>query len=123
MLVIWVGGVGGGPGAEPQASQGVAGEVSLGLESPLSDAKMPEPPPTPASLTWSPSALITGVEGAHCVLFAPQHLCGRWPRRPHLPDAEVHFCLVHLKGLLYGSNQDAAPGTAPRSERPGPISV
>ena len=56
-----------------------------------------------------PSELARKVNPTHSLF--PMHSRGYGPLVPPLPEEKVDFCLVHLKSLLYSSNQDRAQRT------------
>lgn len=100
------------------------GRSALVLTSLLYGAKMLEQPPTSSAAgpgLPQPSRLVTK---EHPTLdFALVHLSDSGPQSPHLPDEEVNFCLVHLKGMLWSSERSRArrtewrPGQGRRSNQ------
>lgn len=88
------------------------GRSALGLTSPLYGAKMPGRPPTSSAAGPGLPRPSWLVRKEHPTLdFALVHLSDSGPQSPHLPDKEVDFCLVHLKGMLCSSERSRAQRT------------
>nr|KAF6382710.1 hypothetical protein mPipKuh1_009046 [Pipistrellus kuhlii] len=104
-----------GGGGGPWLGPGWAWRSALGPRSPHCGTKTPGSLPPPVTQSEVSPALTAGGEGSRHMWLLPLSTYGAvGPKRPHLPDEEVDFCLVHCRGLWCVSHQDRAQ----RPERP-----